>query len=166
MSRPEYEAWWKPGNTPSQNALLTAAWVIDKENPREIGRNRGFWVEKFLAACGLGAGYAWCAAYVTWCLRVSGYKSLPKGSAAVRNWATWAKDTGRLVDTPRRGDLFFWLDKNQMTGHIGWVVSVLTGKIETLEGNTSPGVEGNQREGDGAYRRTRPITENMRFIRL
>lgn len=133
-------------------ALLQAA---AREGVRETGINAGFWVEKFLASVHLGPGYAWCAAFVHWCIEEAGVDNhrLPNGAAAVRNWASWAKTNHRLLDKPVRGCLFFWLDRAG-TGHIGFVSQVGPGYVETLEGNTNMA---GSREGDGVYRKARKL---------
>jgi len=93
---------------------------------RETGINRGFWVEKFLASVGLGPGYAWCAAFSSYCIRQAGSSAGPgKGRAAVRNWASWSKASARTHVVPKRGDLVYTLNANG-TGHIEFVTGVPT----------------------------------------
>lgn len=133
------------------------------------GNNRGPWVARFLAAVGLGQGYAWCAAFVTWTIKQADelkHFSFPKHPASVLGWHEWARATNRLVSEPQRGDLFFWLDGS--TGHIGWITGVEGRTIETIEGNTN---KAGSRDGDGVYRKRRTIDELARhwrhgFIRL
>ena len=125
------------------------------------GANKGQRVEEyqFVAGLGKGGGHPWCAAFVYWCLLKAGAdpKRLPPigQCAAVRNWRTWAKDTGRIAAEPARGRLFFWVNKSGF-GHIGFCLgpSVL-GVFRTIEGNTD-GEEGS-REGDGVYKRFRTV---------
>lgn len=148
---PNFDAWTKPTNSIRENALLIAAHLCDVEHVREVGVNRGFWVERFLAGVGLGPGYSWCAAFVAFALKQAGWKDLPKGAAAVRNWASWAKANGRITAKPERGDLFFWLNADG-TGHMGFVVEATPTTVRTIEGNTNTA---GSREGDGCYRRTR-----------
>ncbi|MEZ5163294.1 MAG: CHAP domain-containing protein [Fimbriimonadaceae bacterium] len=142
-------------------AHRSIAWADSQVGVREQGRNRGRQVEEYqrVAGLGRGGGYAWCACFVTWCLIQAGAKwcALPKPGlcAAVRNWASWAEESGRLRSTPKRGDLFFWLD-SQGRGHIGFVLS--TWKLDiirTIEGNTDG--EAGSRDGDGVYKRTRTL---------
>lgn len=138
---------------------------------KEQGKNAGPWVVLFLSKVGLGPGYAWCAAFVYHCLLKGEAKSLPSKwkAAGVRYWVEWAKKEGRLVQTPQRGDLFYWLNANG-SGHIGFVRN--TGAwpqyVETIEGNTD---KGGSREGDGVYYRSRTRRElelhfESGFIRL
>lgn len=128
---------------------------------REVGKNAGPFVTKLLAAVGLGPGFPWCAAFVSWCLRNAGSTAGPSsGRAAVRNWARWASKTGRSSATPTRGSLFYWLNDNG-TGHIGFVTKVEGAQFHSIEGNTD---DGGSREGDGTYRRVRTIGK-CKFIR-
>lgn len=146
---------------PRERALHFAHAAVGK---REVGINAGPFVTQVLAAVGLGPGFPWCAAFVSWCLKSAGASGGPMfGRAAVRNWAKWAKDNSRIVREPERGDLFYWLNQN-LTGHIGFVTEVLpTGEFRTIEGNTN---DDGSREGDGVYRRVRDRNVRTRFIRL
>jgi len=139
------------------------------------GANKGPEVQEYQRVAGLGesGGFAWCACFVYWCLIKAGAnpKMLPiRGEvAAVRNWVAWAWMGKKTVQTPERGDLFFWLDKRQR-GHIGFVISKpIAGVFRTIEGNTDG--ESGSREGDGVYKRTRTtwgLKKNNQsgFIRL
>lgn len=150
-------------------ALVFASKNVGK---REIGRNAGEFVAAVLKAVGLGTGYPWCAAFVRYCLDRSGCKGVGprKGAAAVITWHRWALENGRQIPMMQagRGDLFYWLNKDG-TGHIGWVVECYKSAggvgyaIDTIEGNTNAS---GSREGDGVYRKTRQVTDNIKFIRL
>ncbi len=132
-----------------ERALAQAA---SKVGVREHGINAGPWIARFLRSVGLGVGYPWCAALVSWCLLEAGCpkERLPKRRAAVRDWVLWAEREGRLERHPERGRLFFWLDGAH--GHIGFVTEVVGTTIKTIEGNTN---KAGSREGDGVYRRER-----------
>jgi len=141
-----------------ERALQFAAAQVGQ---REIGKNAGPFVTRILASVGLGPGFPWCAAFASWCLRNAGFKGGPtSGRAAVRNWAKWASQQGITSSKPVRGALFYWLNSNQ-TGHIGFVTKVEGASVHTIEGNTN---DAGSREGDGTYRRVRPIGK-MKFIR-
>ena len=135
------------------------AWADSLVGIREHGPNKGADVEEITRFAGLGnhGGYAWCAMFVYYVLRVAGLADtwLPsKGNcAAVRNWVAWGREKGLIVDEPGRGRLFFWLGQDQQ-GHIGFCLDDgdSTGKFRTIEGNTNGG---GSREGDGSYKRTR-----------
>lgn len=153
MTDADYES------APVQERAL--AWASSFKGTREHGINRGPLVQRFLASVGLGPGYPWCAAFMSHVLRQAGYVGGPtKGRAAVRNWAKWAKDENKVYLKPKRGDLFYWLNKNG-TGHIGIVAEVNGGTVRTYEGNTN--AQGS-REGDGVYEKSRQ-TSGLRFIR-
>lgn len=151
------------------------AWAARAVGEKESGRNRGPFVEHVQERAGLGSGggFAWCACFVYWGLAQAGVPAgrLPaRGeSAAVRRWVEWAGRQGRLVRSPQRGDLFYWLDESGQ-GHIGWVLGKpLLGVFATIEGNTD--VSQGSREGDGVYRRTRMMRNLVKmhrygFIRL
>jgi len=158
-----------------ERALLVAHELVDNIKVREVGANRGFWVERFLKAVGLGPGYSWCAAFVYFCLIMAGVprKNLPGHPASVLGWYEWAITNGRLITDLNsakiaRASLFFWIDG--FHGHIGWFVRwLIPGALfETLEGNTN---QAGSREGDGAYRKRRTVTllryhERFGFIDL
>ncbi len=138
---------------------------------REKGHNKGFWVEKFLGAVGLGPGYAWCAAFVTYVLKTVDHPFGPKkGKAAVINWQRYAAEIGRFVNiqNAQAGDLFLWVNKNG-TGHIGFMSSnpaknaAGAWQFTSIEGNTN---DDGSREGDGVYKRVRVVTSKMMFVRV
>lgn len=159
------------GRAVLERALLVAAHECDVLHVRESGgANRGARVEMYLASAGLGPGNPWCAAFVTWCLRKAGYEGGPQaGMGAVRYWAKWAEDRGRLLSGgafASRGDLFLWVNPDG-TGHIGFVCEAArrfgVWWVRTLEGNSN---EAGSREGDSVVRKWRRVSARMRFVRL
>lgn len=176
IPRAKWEAWHDLPR--KERALQIAAYLVDTLKVRETnGSNRG----EVLDAVTRQAGYdpadrlPWCAMFVTACLTLAGYRhdEIPESPGAVARWRSFGKDTGRYWSLsqwePSRGDLVFWLNQNG-TGHIGFFVrkklTVLGWRYETLEGNTSSGDEGSQREGDGAFRRLRKPGTWQGAIRL
>lgn len=157
------DAWERLKHAPLERAVQLAAFLCDhvRVNEEPKGSNRGYWVEAFLEACGLGGGNPWCAAFVTFVLKTCGIMPDVDGPAAVRNWAAWAEKNGKLTTAPKRGDLFFTLNANG-TGHIGFVIEAKNGQIRTIEGNTND--EGD-REGFEVCRRQRPMA-GLKFIRV
>lgn len=145
------------GFEPGEKVLLTMAY-LESLKIREKGSNRGEWVEAFLDAAGVAAGNPWCAASLTFASRVAGVDYAPGGSAAVRNWQKWLFTRGRVFTVPKRG-MVAMKNSGGGKGHIGIVVKVWTVLgitwLESIEGNTSPGEGGSQRDGDGLYRRKR-----------
>jgi len=135
-----------------ERALLAFA-DLESMKIRESGNNRGEWVEVFLESAGVGPGNPWCASALTFACKVAGL-AVPTGPAAVRNWHQWFKARGKLVKTPKRGDVCM-KDSGGGKGHIGIVVRVVGPLVYSIEGNTGSGDAGNQRDGDGLYRRVR-----------
>lgn len=159
MGQSEARFWALPGR---ERMVLIAAYLCDVVKVREVKPNEGFWVNRILARTGLGPGYAWCAAFISFCADLAEYDIGPKkGRAAVRNWFDWAKKDNRVGFKPRRGDLYGWVNPDGR-GHIGIATNIVGGKVLGIEGNTN--AQGS-REGDGAYRKERPVAE-VDWIRL
>lgn len=138
-----------------EKVLQVFAYLADSIEVREeFGPNHGKYVDDFLKSCGLGSGYPWCAASINWVCEALGVPNPDKSDAAVIGWRNWAKANGRLKFIPARGRLCGYLHANG-TGHIGIVRSVEGSLVRSIEGNTSSGAAGSQRDGDGLYRRTR-----------
>ncbi len=129
-----------------------------KEEP--AGSNSGPRVRQYQAATNLGGtGWPWCAAFVCWCYKTAG-KPLPFPTASVGAFEAWAKQNGKMVTRPLRGDLVCYrFDADNWPDHIGIVERVLAlpfgGKpwlVRTIEGNTA---FGNDANGGQVQRRTR-----------
>jgi CHAP domain len=150
-----------------EKVLQVMAYLADVIAVREeLGKNHGKWVDDFLhEAGGLGSGYPWCAASINWCAEMVGAPNPDKADAAVIGWRNWAKANGRLKSEPKRGYLCGLLHKDG-TGHIGIVRGAIDGAIQSIEGNTSGGQAGSQRDGDGLYRRNRNAGTWEFFISL
>ena len=59
------------GSNPARSLIVQVA--SGELGVREAsGQNDGERVEQYLAYTGLGKGYAWCAAFVSWCAPVKG----------------------------------------------------------------------------------------------
>lgn len=141
------------------------------------GNNRGPMVRQYLKEVGLGEGYAWCDAFVSWCLHKAAGHRLPIESAGV--WSTYsrARSLGWLRERPFRGDLVMY-DFNHDGGfddHIGFVEKVIGGVskrspvwfLRTVEGNTVSGDAGSQDDGGGVYRRRRLVLKKyVAFARV
>lgn len=146
-----YPGYWK--FSASERVVLAAAILADDVKVREkTGKNDGAWVGAILGATGLSEGFAWCAATVDFCCDVAGVRG--QGSAGVMNWYRWFQSNGKIVK-PSRGTVAM-KDYGGGKGHMGIVVANLGLLVVTIEGNTSPGESGSQRDGQGLYRRTRP----------
>lgn len=134
-----------------ERVLLCMAWLCDAVKVRELGTNRGEWVSAMLDSAGVAPGNPWCASALTFACKVAEVKHPPHGAAAVRNWSQFFTEW----DTPKRG-MVAMKNSGNGKGHIGIVVKVLPlGMLWSIEGNTSSGEAGSQRDGDGLYRRLR-----------
>lgn len=156
---------------PGERVLLAMSVLANDLKVREKGgNNKGEWVQAMGGAAGFGTGggFAWCAISIEFCCEVVGVELGPKDpdSGRVAQWRNWASKAGRLSSTPARGRLCLWVNPDG-TGHIGIVAEVKpNGTLRTYEGNTSSGVSGSQRDGDGLYERTRGAGVFQRFIDL
>jgi hypothetical protein len=125
---------------------------------RELtGNNDGKRVEEYLRSCGLGKGYAWCAAFVNWCHVQAGV--VGAGSA----WSPdWFPDKNTIYTrgnsgnkTPSKTDVLgLYYPEKKRIAHVGFIDEWGDGAnyCITVEGNTNG--EGS-REGDGVYRKRR-----------
>jgi len=106
-----------------------------------------------------GDGQAWCAKFVWWVFRKSLASSLIPKAAFTPTFARWFRDKGQWGNTPRPGAVVFFdfpNDRMHRISHVGLVEAVNSdGTITTIEGNTSSGLRGSQRDGDGVWRRRR-----------
>ncbi len=148
------------------------------ENPKDS--NRGEAVEKFLAAVGLKPfqddegnwkSFPYCAAFASFCLDEAGEVALPLvRSAGARKFITGnsirANEVQRGTVPIAPGTLVIWKAKRDPAdtrGHIGFVVEWDGQEGITIEGNTGPGDEGDQRDGGGVYQRKRMLSPGSAF---
>lgn len=144
----------------------------------KTGRNDAPEIDRMLAYLGLPKGLSWCAAFV-----IFGYKEAADELRVKQPWPRYGR-VAMLWETCKRnplkyhaitteevrlgivrlqpGDLPVWANgtirNRDFNGHIGLVVSQLSPlKIKTIEGNTSSGDKGSQRDGNGVFERTRAI---------
>ena len=96
-------------------------------------------------------GYAWCAAFVNWCLRQAQVdKELTGGMyVSCNSWRNWFINQGAQYGAeyhdreddyiPRKGDLIFYRSltatHSRATDHIGIVLKCEDGKVYAIEGN-------------------------------
>jgi hypothetical protein len=104
-------------------------------------------------------GQPWCAKFVWWAFRKSLASSLIPKAAYTPTFAQWFRDRRQWGARPRPGAVVFFDfpgDNVHRISHVGLVESVNgDGTVTTIEGNTSSGRRGSQRDGDGVWRRTR-----------
>lgn len=127
------------------------------------GSNDGRRVEEYLGYCGLGKGYPWCAAFVSWCHGQAGYPE-PRNA-----WAAALFPVHRRVSDPRQGDVFgIYYSNLRRIAHCGFVDGWDSKHCITVEGNTGPdgiidengGPANPIRAGpsrEGVYSKRRPI---------
>jgi hypothetical protein len=152
-------------------ALIAAATAEANKGVREVGKNAGPDVEKYLHCLGMSKGSPWCAAFVSWCVMSSrGLAKPPKwcsGSAVslfqmsgknavkvtpldagyqskVKPGYIWSRAQDHAAASAARKGV--WCQ-----GHTGIVVAVDAVGFHTIEGNTNAA---GSREGDGVYRKT------------
>ncbi len=152
--------------------------ALQYDGVRESRPNRGETVDLFIRSVGIdpeeyeaqhGAGPSWCAAFVHFCgARAAASLGegcpVPKTAGAIRLFQ-YGLTNGLVVHDPRPGDVFA-IDHGMGKGHVGIVTMDVPdkGHVLTIEGNTN-GSGG--RNGDGVYRRTRPLAEiNLGFVRF
>ena len=136
-------------------AKLRAVYLAEVGVKEQGGANRGARVEQYLASVGFGPGYAWCAAYVSWCFQQVDVEH-PK-SAWVPSYAKKKNliyQRGEFIkQLPQMGDVFLiWFDRLKRPAHIGFVDEWRGHWVITVEGNTN---DDGSREGDGVYRKRR-----------
>jgi hypothetical protein len=133
------------------------------------GRNDGRQVESYLASVGLRKGNPWCMALPYWSFQQVTQRPPIKRSGLVR--AVWhdavaqAQRSGTVyrvrsapLDWTRDGDLIVWAFLTSTSGHVEWQIARHNaGWVSTVAGNTSSGLSGSQRDGDGVYIRRRNV---------
>jgi hypothetical protein len=114
-------------------------------------------------AVGGAQNQPWCGSFVDWVLRQAGVRGEPS-SVWTPSGLQGHRQRGTAIDRNgpvRPGDVvyFDWQGRTATQGvdHVGIVTGVRQdGRVETIEGNTSPTDQGSQSNGGGVYRRVRP----------
>lgn len=100
--------------------------------------NDGAEVEEYLSSVGLGKGYPWCAAYVSYNLdqvNVPNPMTAWSPSFAAKNDIVWQPKKGGKW---KPGDVFTLYYPNLgRVGHVGFVVGKSAGYLVTIEGNSN-----------------------------
>lgn len=131
----------------------------------KTGKNDGQEVEMYLKTVGLGKGYAWCSAYVKWCLVQA---EIPN---TINAWSPTAENKKHIVfsnrkfnEEPLPGDVgTLYYSKLKRIGHTYFFHQKINESVyESVEGNTS--TQGS-REGDGVYRRIRSFNSTYSISR-
>ncbi len=157
------------------------AWAVDGVRPWHVvvarsqvgvvevgGANRGRAVEAYQRSVGIPPGSAWCAAFVRWVLDHADADVVDARGASIESGVAtvWlrghgtipARDVQRGLRRPPRGSVVVWRRGATWQGHLGLLDWWDRGCGETVEGNTSRGTAGSQREGDGVWARTRCLS--------
>jgi hypothetical protein len=113
------------------------------------GKNDGKNVEQYLQSVGLKKGDPWCAAFVSWVFQQAGYKKPRTG------WCPALFNAKVNQSKAEPGAVFgIWFPDLHRIAHVGLVEKVEGKWLISIEGNTNlPGA----REGDGVYRKRRPL---------
>ena len=149
------------------------------EEPRNS--NRGPLINRFLASVGLEPvklrtgewkSYPYCAAFVSFCLNEAPDSvAFPLvRSAKSRDFVTAQSiEANKVLRGTVRidpGTLVVWKrnrNPQDASGHVGFVVDWEGQAGTTIEGNTSSGQQGSQRDGDGVYMRKRMLSPASAF---
>lgn len=130
------------------------------------GHNDGPAVKSFLNSVGLPEGYAWCMAFIYWCVNKAG------ASIGLQNPL---KQTGGVLDEfesrpdlhipiPEQGCIGI-MNEGEGKGHAFIITGVFLGEgiVHTIEGNSN---NSGSREGIGVFRHERQINTIYGFLRL
>jgi hypothetical protein len=134
----------------------TAEIALGEKGVKEVGKNAGPRVEVYLRCVGLGPGYAWCAAFVSWCVEQA-FKAVGLGDGLVGPML-FRKSAGALalfhvnapLVVPRGAQVALpCIGVEDHGGGLGHVYIILAvhpdGTLDTIEGNTN---EAGSREGN------------------
>ena len=103
------------------------------------GNNDGTRVEAYLCYVGLGKGYAWCAAFVSWCYGRAG-RPLPRNAWSPALFPMVRRYTAAQIaqGSIRQADLFaIYSSSLRRIDHVGLVRQQKGSWIVTVEGNSS-----------------------------
>lgn len=112
---------------------------LDKAS-KQIGNNGG---QKFWSWYGFNYRVEWCACFVSWCANEVGVMDIkiPKFSYTLNgvNWFQQRNQYQGRAYVPNKGDIIFFDWDGGGTGkdHVGIVETVASGRVHTIEGNSS-----------------------------
>lgn len=135
-----------PSKRQLRNSLIQLATA--ELGVREIGgENRGPRVKEYLAHVGLGEGYPWCAAFVSWCYGQAGLaKPRTAWSPALFPKRRLYKPREISSGAVKSADLFaIYSTSLDRIHHVGLIKSFAPGMLVTLEGNSNDRVESRRR---------------------
>jgi hypothetical protein len=114
---------------------------------RETSNNRSPLIDAWLRRCGLGPGYAWCAAFASWCVedRLESFGTpgtgLSRRESPVKQ--AGALKLGRMFPAtrdPQPGDIMYFATNDKGAGHVGVVVGGDEDRVLCVEGNSANSV--------------------------
>jgi hypothetical protein len=152
----------KPEVRSPESEVIRAELILNLHgqlNVREVtGKNDGPEVEKYLAHVGFKKGAPWCAAFVAWNLNnvgVDNPRTAWSPSYANQKDIIWKHKCDKKNQVPLPGDVFSLYYPNlKRVGHVGFFIKQEGNSAITIEGNTNGA---GSREGDGVYRKRRPL---------
>lgn len=131
--------------------------------------NSGPGISTWERLSGMGAG-PWCGAFVIAAYQLGGGIRLPHSwvytpdiyydAGAGRNGARAVPMSAALP-----GDLVLFSFGSHPCQHVGLVEKRISGGLQTIEGNTSPGISGSQDNGGGVHRKLR-YSGIVRIVRI
>lgn len=134
---------------------------------KEVTKNAGPEINIFLAAVGLGPGYPYCSAFVSYILDTFEIDKPAKRSALstafISDTSYRAAEVLLGIVEPQPGDIVTWRKGNGIYGHTGFVIAWNKSSGVTVEANTSPGPGGSQRDGEGVWIKSRQIVPSNYF---
>lgn len=152
--------------------------MLENVGTKELtGNNDGPKISKILESVGIYNPAPYCQAYVYYCFSEARYIigkcgvlveiPIPK-SAVAQSSFNYAKSKGLKTNySPQVNDLIVWKYSNSWAGHTERIYKVLDkGNVLTVGANTSNGLSGSQREGNGIYKRKRNVKHPIGRMKL
>lgn len=137
---------------PDARKRLQAVYAAEVGVREATGNNDGLEVEAYLATTNLGAGYPWCAAFVSWVFEQEGYDQ-PRTPWTPALFPNKRNIWPAREQIPQVSDVFgIYISSKKRIAHAGFVEQWGEHFVVTVEGNTNPA---GSHEGDGVYRRRR-----------
>ena len=167
-----------PGAPRAVPAHVDVAMGFVGTTERPAGSNRGRDVEAFQRSVRIPAGSPWCAGFVRYAMDRAGVATPTVRSGAATAYLRDARsidasDVLRGAVRPEPGALVVWRRGSGWQGHIGIFREDDNAAVRgpawygrcglTVEGNTSSGRRGSQRDGDGVWARTRCLSPGSYF---
>ena len=126
-------------------ALLRRVYTAEIGVREATGRNDGARVSEYLSYTGLGEGYPWCAAFVSFCFGQTGYTAprTPWSPALFPDSRVIWSRSGRVKDPrkPRTGDVFgIYNTRLGRIAHAGFADRFDGNWVCTVEGNVDHAV--------------------------